>query len=72
LVACAAEEHALPISGKEMLKRFEKAGWRVISRKGSHVKVGRGSEREIIPMHSELKKGLERKLLKRLEAFLED
>ena len=55
-----------------MLKRFEKAGWRVISRKGSHVKVGRGSEREIIPMHRELKKGLERALLKRLDAPLED
>ena len=62
----------MPISGKEMLKRFEKAGWRVIGRKGSHVKVGRGSQREIIPMHRELKKGLERALLKRLDAPLED
>jgi predicted RNA binding protein YcfA (HicA-like mRNA interferase family) len=66
------KERPLPISGKEMLKRFEKAGWRVISRRGSHVKVGRGSEREIIPMHKELKKGLEHQLLKRLNAPAED
>jgi predicted RNA binding protein YcfA (HicA-like mRNA interferase family) len=49
-----------------MLKRFQRAGWTVVSRRGSHVKVGRGALREVIPMHKELKKGLERKLLKRL------
>jgi len=47
---------------------YKKAGWKVISQKGSHVKVGRDSLREIIPMHKELKKGLEQALLKRLEA----
>ena len=58
----------MPISGREMLKRFERNGWHIISRRGSHVKIGKGSEREIIPMHKELKKGLEQKLLKRLES----
>ena len=57
----------MPISGREMLKRFKKAGWQVLARKGSHVKIGKGNLRETIPMHSELKKGLERKLLKRLQ-----
>ena len=56
----------MPLSGKEMLKRYEKAGWTVLSRKGSHVKVGNGVLRETIPMHKELKRGLEQKLLKRL------
>ena len=56
----------MPISGKEMLARYQKAGWTVVARRGSHVKVARGSLREIIPMHKELKKGLEQKLLKRL------
>ena len=56
----------MPISGKQMLRLFRRAGWRVISRRGSHVKVGKDSEREIIPMHKEMKKGLEQKLLKRL------
>ena len=58
----------MPISGKEMLKRFQRAGWVIVSRKGSHVKVGKGSLRETIPMHKELKKGLEIKLLKRMKS----
>ncbi|MDR0641175.1 MAG: type II toxin-antitoxin system HicA family toxin [Treponema sp.] len=58
----------MPISGKEMLQQFKKAGWIEIYQKGSHVKIGKGNLRETIPMHKELKKGLEQKLLKRLNA----
>ena len=61
----------MPISGKEMLRRFRRAGWHVLSRRGSHVKVGKQDAREIIPMHKELKKGLEQKLLKTLQSDLE-
>lgn len=50
-----------------MLRLYRSAGWGVISQKGSHVKVGKGVLREIIPMHKELKKGLEQALLKRLK-----
>jgi predicted RNA binding protein YcfA (HicA-like mRNA interferase family) len=57
----------MPLSGEEMLRLYKKAGWEVISQKGSHVKVGKETQREIIPMHRELKRGLERALLKRLE-----
>jgi len=57
----------MPLSGEQMLKLYKKAGWKVISQKGSHVKVGKESLREIIPMHKELKKGLEQALLKHLE-----
>ena len=57
----------MPLSGEQMLRLYKKAGWKVISQKGSHVKVGKNQEREIIPMHKELKKGLEQALLKRLE-----
>ena len=56
----------MPVSGKEMLKRFRKAGWIILARRGSHVKVGKGALRETIPMHTELKRGLELRLLKRL------
>ena len=49
-----------------MLKRFRKSGWVVLARRGSHVKVGKGALRETIPMHAELKRGLELRLLKRL------
>ncbi len=56
----------MPLSGREMLKLYLRAGWRILGHRGSHVKVGKGTEREIIPMHRELKRGLERKLLKRI------
>ncbi|HRX16108.1 MAG TPA: type II toxin-antitoxin system HicA family toxin [Spirochaetota bacterium] len=58
----------MPISGKEMLKRYLDAGWIKVRHKGtSHVRVQKGSKKETIPMHKELKKGLEAKLLKRLK-----
>jgi predicted RNA binding protein YcfA (HicA-like mRNA interferase family) len=57
----------MPLSGKEMLKLYLKNGWSKVSQKGSHVKVAKGEEIEIIPMHKELKKGLESKLLKRVK-----
>jgi len=57
----------MPVSGEEMLKLYRKAGWVIIHRKGSHVKVGKGNLRETIPLHKELKLGLEQALFKRLE-----
>ena len=59
----------MPISGKEMLKKYLANGWVVLRQKGSHVVVGKGSAREIIPVRGnrDLKRGLEAKLLKRLE-----
>ena len=59
----------MPLSGKDMLRLYKKAGWKVISQKGSHVKVAKDRRREIIPMHKELKKGIEQALLKRLEQY---
>ena len=60
----------MPLSGKEMLKKFQKAGWKILKKRGDYVKIGKESYRETIPMHKELKKGLEHKLLKRLENSL--
>jgi predicted RNA binding protein YcfA (HicA-like mRNA interferase family) len=57
----------MPLSGEAMLRLYKKAGWIVLQRRGSHLKVGKDSLRETIPMHKELGRGLERKLLKRLE-----
>lgn len=58
----------MPISGKDMVKLFEKAGWTILRHKGSHVIMGKGTLRESVPVHGNktLKLGLERKLLKRL------
>lgn len=58
----------MPLSGKEMLQKYKKAGWEVLRHRGtSHVIVGKAALRESIPLHKELKKGLEAKLLKRLK-----
>ncbi|HCU23820.1 MAG TPA: addiction module toxin, HicA family, partial [Deltaproteobacteria bacterium] len=56
----------MPLSGKEIVKLYLRDGWVVLRQRGSHVQLGKESERETIPLHRELKKGLERKLLKRL------
>lgn len=56
----------MPMSGKEMKKLFEEHGWQELRQRGSHVIMGKGSDRETIPMHKELKKGLEKSLLKKL------
>lgn len=55
----------MPLSGKEIIQLYERQGWIILRQKGSHVQMGRGGERETIPLHHELRRGLERKLLKR-------
>lgn len=62
----------MPLSGKEMLKRYLAAGWLKVRQSGSHVRVEKGQRKETIPMHKELKKGLENYLLKVLKKSLED
>ncbi len=58
----------MPMSGKEMLRLFEMMGWKQVRQKGSHVIVHKDGEMsETIPIHKELKKGLEQALLKRLK-----
>jgi predicted RNA binding protein YcfA (HicA-like mRNA interferase family) len=57
----------MPMSGKEMIKIYKKHGWLVTRQRGSHVRVQKGTQFETIPLHKELKKGLEQELLKRLK-----
>lgn len=57
----------MPLSGKEMIKLYLAHGWVELKQEGSHKKLGKGSLRETVPMHRELKRGLEAKLLKRLK-----
>ena len=61
----------MPLSGKEVLKRYKQNGWIVKRQKGSHVQVCKmikgKEENETIPLHKELKKGTELALLKRLK-----
>ena len=59
----------MPISGKDLVKLFEKAGYEVVQGgKGSHIKLKKaGSPTVIIPNHKELAKGTEHALRKILE-----
>lgn len=57
----------MPMSGREMLRRYLKNGWVILRQKGSHVIVGKGGRRQTIPMHPELKKGTEHALKKGLD-----
>jgi len=57
----------MPLSGDEMRKLFEQAGWKFVRQKGSHMRMQKGKNFETIPRHKELKKGTEKELLKRLE-----
>jgi predicted RNA binding protein YcfA (HicA-like mRNA interferase family) len=57
----------MPLSGKEMLKVYLADGWIILRQKGSHIIVGKDGKRQTIPMHKELKKGLEHALLKALK-----
>lgn len=58
----------MPMSGLEMLKLFEKQGWKKVRQRGSHVVVQKDGETpETIPMPPRAKKGLEAKLLKRIK-----
>ena len=59
----------MPLSSKDMIKLFKKQGFEEVKGqgKGSHTKLRKGSSMAIIPHQRELKKGLERALLKQLE-----
>jgi len=57
----------MPLSGKEMVKLFEKSGWRFARQTGSHVHMECQDGRHAsIPLHKELKVGMEHALLKKL------
>jgi predicted RNA binding protein YcfA (HicA-like mRNA interferase family) len=58
----------MPLSGEDMLRLDKKDGWIVVHQKGSHVQVKKGNLHETIPLHKELKKGLEQVLIKSLKA----
>ena len=57
----------MPISGKDMVQEFIKAGWIEKSQKGSHVKMEKNGKTVIIPMHKELKTGTEHSMRKKLK-----
>ena len=59
----------MPISGKEMVKKYLKAGWILVRVSGSHHQMEKNGRTIPIPVHgnNSLGKGLEQKLLKALQ-----
>jgi len=55
------------MTGKDMIKLYKQQGWQIVSIRGSHYKLKKNEEMEIIPHHTkELKRGIQAYLLKRL------
>jgi len=64
------------VSGREAVKVFEKIGYRVVRRKGSHIRL-RDNKNErheplTIPDHKELKPGLLRSLIRDADLTVEE
>lgn len=61
-------------SGAEAVRKFQKAGWVLQRRKGSHVMMTKESYEYTlsIPQHSELGPGILRKLIKQAGLSVED
>lgn len=48
----------LPVfSGEGLVKALQKAGFRVVRQKGSHVSLQNENFKTVVPLHSELAKG---------------
>jgi predicted RNA binding protein YcfA (HicA-like mRNA interferase family) len=45
------------ISGAQLVKALQKAGFEIVRQKGSHVSMSKGEHRTVIPLHDELAKG---------------
>jgi len=52
------------LSGRELIKLLEKAGFSVVRQKGSHVSLQKGQFRTVVPLHDELAKGTMLAILK--------
>ena len=55
------------MTGKELVKKLQQAGWEIDRIKGSHYVLKNGAKREVIPVHSnkDLPKGLAEAIRKR-------
>lgn len=64
------------ISGQEMVRALSKIGFTIVGRKGSHVRLKRRRDKEIliviVPMHHELAKGTLKSVLRQANLTVED
>ena len=63
----------LPVlSGKNLINTLEKAGFKVIRQKGSHVSLQKEVYKTVVPLHDELAKGTLLGILKQCGLSRED
>ncbi len=57
-----------PVSGLKIIKALSKAGFKVVGRKGSHVRLKKKTPHsisiDIVPIHPEIKKGTLKSILR--------
>ena len=57
-----------PVSGIKVVKALGKAGFQVVGRKGSHVRLKKKTQKSfyivIVPLHPEIKKGTLKSILR--------
>jgi predicted RNA binding protein YcfA (HicA-like mRNA interferase family) len=51
---------SLKMNGKQVIKKLEAAGWKVLRTQGSHCRLGKKEQRTTVPIHGskDLGKGL--------------
>lgn len=60
------------VSGEQLIKALQKAGFQTVRRKGSHVSLQKGEFRTVVPLHDELAKGTLIAILKQCGLSKED
>ncbi|MCW3999973.1 MAG: type II toxin-antitoxin system HicA family toxin [Candidatus Bathyarchaeota archaeon] len=65
-----------PVSGLKLIKALGKAGFQVVGKKGSHVRLKRKTATSfnivIVPMHPEIKKGTLKSILRQADLTEKD
>ncbi|MGD0495988.1 MAG: type II toxin-antitoxin system HicA family toxin [Candidatus Bathyarchaeia archaeon] len=64
------------VSGREVVKALGKAGFEVVGRKGSHIRLKRKAPDKIyiviVPLHSEIKRGTLKSILRQAGLTMEE
>ncbi len=50
---------------KDLIRLFEKNGWKLVRHGANHDVYAKGTERESVPRHSEIKENLAKAIIKR-------
>ncbi len=63
----------LPVlSGGDLIRVLQKAGFRIVRQKGSHVSMQKANHNTVIPLHDELAKGTLLGILKQCDLSKDD